>query len=96
MNIDIAGNWRANRISRKKRHQDNNPGGRGVSRIHFFTVKILEYAAPTEACPDCGMVCKRHARAFRFPEDISLVVLLQIIVGVYIDSIRSLVRPKIT
>jgi hypothetical protein len=50
-----------------------------------FTVKILDYAAPTEACADCGTVCKRHDRASRFPADIDIdfVVLLQVIVGVY-------------
>jgi hypothetical protein len=54
-----------------------------------FTVKILDYATPTEACPDCGTVCKRHARASRFPADIDidLVVLLKIIVGVYICNV---------
>ena len=50
-----------------------------------FTIKILDFAAPTESCSDCATVCKRHDKDSRLPAEIDLdaAVLLQIIVGVY-------------
>jgi hypothetical protein len=50
-----------------------------------FTIKILDFAATTEACPYCDNVCPRHDKDSRFPAEIDIdnPVLLQVIVGVY-------------